>query len=41
MSCPVRVSATFQKQVYGVEVTFSLQHMFLLITLPFVDYIVE
>lgn len=25
MSCPVRVSATFQKQVYGVEVTFSLQ----------------
>lgn len=25
MSCPVRVTATFQKQAYGVEVTFSLQ----------------
>ena len=27
-SCPVRVTATFQKQAYGVEVTFSLQHFF-------------
>ena len=28
MSCPVRVTATFQKQAYGVEVTFSLQQNF-------------
>ena len=27
MSCPVRVTATFQKQAYGVEVTFSLQQI--------------
>ena len=30
MSCPVGVTATFQKQAYGVEVTFSLQLYFVL-----------
>ena len=37
MSCPVRVTATFQKQAYGVEVTFSLQEfqkLFLLSAFP-------